>query len=56
MVSTTLNMARGEGRIDRCADAAEPQRQRARRGLLAGRRSPAYAGVTFGAGRRWVSR
>ena len=56
MASAGLGVANEARWGDGCRDAENVERQQARRGSLAGKRSPAYAGVTFGAGRRRVSR
>jgi hypothetical protein len=53
--SAALETGTARRATDGCADARELRRQQARRGDARGT-GPDYDGVTFGAGRRWVSR
>jgi len=53
--SATLETGTARRDADGCADARDLGRQQARRGDARGT-DPDYEGLTFGAGRRWVSR
>ena len=53
--SATMGIVTERHEADRHADAGELKRQRARRDAARGA-DPAYEGVAFAAGRRWVSR
>jgi hypothetical protein len=55
MTSTRFDLITWRVGTDGCGDAGEATRPEDRRGWR-GQACPAYVGVTFGAGRRWVSR
>jgi hypothetical protein len=54
-INATMETVTERHEADRHADAGDLKRQQARRDAARGT-DPAYEGLTFGAGRRWVSR